>query len=620
MTTSFQPPTTHYVVGTAGHVDHGKSLLVEALTGIDPDRLDEEKTRGMTIDLGFAWLTLPGGRSVSIVDVPGHERFIKNMLAGAGGIDLALLVVAADDGVMPQTREHLAILDLLDVQRGVVAITKRDLVDPDWLSLVTSDVRELLAGSTLEAAPIVACSSVTREGLDELLTTIEAAIEDMPPKRDVGRPRLPIDRVFTMVGFGTVVTGTLCDGELRVGEEVEAMPGGLRGRIRGLQSHGDRVERVMPGTRTAANISGIAKEDLCRGMVLARPETLRATTSIDVRLRAVEGIRRSVRHNLSVTFHSGADEANAHLRMLDADELRPGGSAWAQIKLDTPIAVLAGDRFVLRTANDTVAGGVIAVIDAKRHRRRDPGIAAALEALLAPSPAERVLNLVARRPLIAVSAIAAELALAVDAAEGAVRALEASGVATRLDGGRIVTAAYVTEITGRAHELLSSHHAQHPLRPGMPAEEFRSRLALDARAYAALMPLLPEVRLSSGTVALVDFSPAPATDQQAAIDAYLAALRAKPAHPDAASIAPDLLAYLISRGAVVDAGGGIVYEAATFAELAQRVREHIERHGTITLAQARDLFGTSRKYAQALLEHLDRTRVTRRVGDERVLR
>src|SRR6185295_466011 len=239
------------VVGTAGHVDHGKSTLIQALTGIDPDRLREEKARGMTIDLGFAWLTLPGGSTVSIVDVPGHERFIKNMLAGAGGIDLALLVVAADDGVMPQTREHLAILDLLDVRRGVVAITKCDLVDDDWLALVRADVGELLAGSTLASSPIVACSSLTRVGLDDLLAALDSAIAGMPPKRDIGRPRLPIDRVFTIDGFGTVVTGTLIDGDLTVGEEVEVMPGGRLARIRGLQSHRDSVERALPGTRTA---------------------------------------------------------------------------------------------------------------------------------------------------------------------------------------------------------------------------------------------------------------------------------------------------------------------------------------------------------------------------------
>jgi selenocysteine-specific elongation factor len=611
-----------YVIGTAGHVDHGKSLLVEALTGIDPDRLREEKVRGMTIDLGFAWLTLPGGGSVSIVDVPGHERFIKNMLAGAGGIDLALLVVAADDGVMPQTREHLAILDLLDVRRGVVAITKRDLVDPDWLALVESDVREALAGSTLEGSPIVACSSLTREGLDDLLLALEAAVDGLPPKRDIGRPRLPIDRVFTIGGFGTVVTGTLIDGTLALGDEVEAMPGGQRGRVRGLQSHRDSVERALPGTRTAANVTGIAKEDLRRGMVLARPGTLRAVSAIDVRLRAVEGMRRALRHNLAVTFHCGADEANATVRLLDAAELRPGESCWAQIKLDTPVAVQRGDRFVLRTPNATVAGGVIADVAPKRHRRGDAKIIAALEAMLSEAPEERVLDAVARRPMVDAAGLAAELALPRETVDATVAQLAEGGALVVItDAGALATPPYLRDVERRAGDVLAAYHTDNPLRRGMPAEAFRARLGLDQQAFAVLAPLLADVRVSGALVALAEFAPAPTAVQRVAIDAYLAALRASPANPPSGQpIDPALLAHLVETEAVVDVGDGIVYDAAAFAEMTQRVREHIEQHGTITLAQARDLFGTSRKYAQALLEHLDRARITRRVGDERVLR
>ena len=360
-----------FVIGTAGHVDHGKSLLVEALTGIDPDRLREEKARGMTIDLGFAWLTLPGGRNVSIIDVPGHERFIKNMLAGAGGIDLALLVVAADDGVMPQTREHLAILDLLGVRRGVVALTKRDLVDDEWATLVANDIVELIDGTALEGSPVVPCSSLTREGLDTLVAALDTAIDGLPPKRNIDRPRLPIDRVFTIAGFGTVVTGTLIDGELAVGAEIELMPGQLRGRIRGLQSHRDKIERALPGMRAAINITGIDKTDMRRGLVLGAADTLHATSAVDARLTAVAGLTHAVRHNMRVTFHCYADEANAQIRLLEAGDLRAGETSWAQIKLETPVALERGDRFVLRTPNDTIAGGVIADTAPKRHRRGD---------------------------------------------------------------------------------------------------------------------------------------------------------------------------------------------------------------------------------------------------------
>ncbi len=283
-----------FVIGTAGHVDHGKSTLVQALTGIDPDRLQEEKDRGMTIDLGFAWLKLPSGGEVSIVDVPGHERFIKNMLAGVGGIDLALLVVAADEGVMPQTREHLAILDLLGVERGVVALTKCDLVDKDWADLVGADIEETLQGTTLAGAPVVACSGVTGEGLDQLVQRLEQELARTQAKRDLGRPRLPVDRAFTVAGFGTVVTGTLIDGSLSVGEEVEVVPavsGGhltsLRSRIRGLQSHKEKEQKALPGTRTAINLAGLDVDDLYRGQVVTRPGWLLPSFAVDVRLRAI---------------------------------------------------------------------------------------------------------------------------------------------------------------------------------------------------------------------------------------------------------------------------------------------------------------------------------------------
>ncbi len=611
-----------YVIGTAGHVDHGKSLLVEALTGIDPDRLREEKARGMTIDLGFAWLTLPGGRSVSIIDVPGHERFIKNMLAGAGGVDLALLVVAADDGVMPQTREHLAILDLLGVGRGVVALTKRDLVDDDWLALVTSDISELLEGTALAGSPIVPCSSITRDGLDALLAALDAAIDGLPPKRDIGRPRLPIDRVFTIAGFGTVVTGTLIDGELRAGEEIELVPGQLRGRIRGLQSHRDKVERAVPGTRTAVNLTGIDKDAMRRGLVLGAPGTLRATSALDVRLTAVAGLAHAVRHNMNVTFHCHADEANAQVRLLEAGDLRPGDTAWAQIKLETPVAVERGDRFVLRTPNDTIAGGVIADTAPKRHRRGDPAVRAALEALLSDSPHELVLAAIGRSPFIEVSKLAPQLGLPRADVEGAIADLTAGGaiaVLGEIGIERAVLASHLAQLRAGAETTLDAYHKAHPLRAGMPQEEFRARMGVDADTLAMVVALFPGVALANANAALVGFRAEPSATQQVQIDAWLASLSVSSAGADV-GIEPALRAYLVETGRVVDAGAGIVFEAAAFEAMTAAVRAHIERHGAITLAQARDLFGTSRKYAQALLEHLDRLRVTRRIGDERVLR
>ena len=613
-----------YVIGTAGHVDHGKSLLVEALTGIDPDRLREEKARGMTIDLGFAWLTLPSGRTTSIVDVPGHERFIKNMLAGAGGIDLALLVVAADDGVMPQTREHLAILDLLDVRRGVVALTKRDLVDPEWLCLVERDVVETLAPTTLASSPVVACSAVTREGLSELLHELDAAIGDLPSKRDIARPRLPIDRVFTISGFGTVVTGTLIDGALNTGCEVEVVPGELRGRVRTLQSHRDTLYCALPGTRTAVNVSGIAKDELRRGMVLTTPAWLKPATALDVQLRAVRDLARPLRHNMKVTFHSGADEANATVRLLDATQLFGGDSGWAQIRLETAVAVAAGDRFVVRTANETVGGGTIVDVVPKRHRRGDKRVLAALESMLSEDPAERVGAIVARRPMIRRDALAAESGLEIDRFEQTLAALVQAAALVPVDAegsdGRFATKSYLDGLAHSAVAEVAAYHRAHRLRRGMPQQELRERLRLNPGDFDVLAPGWRDVVIADGLAHLAGFAPGPTAEEEPEIAAYVARLRsARGSNAPTTKPGAHVFAYLVETGVIVDAEG-VVFDRAEFDNVTARIAEYIRAHGQITLAQARDLMGTGRKQAQALLEELDRRKVTRRVGDTRVLR
>jgi len=337
------------VIGTAGHVDHGKSTLVHALTGIDPDRLKEEKEREMTIDLGFAWLRLPSGQEVSIVDVPGHEDFIRNMLAGVGGIDLALFVVAADEGVMPQTREHLAILDLLQVQGGVVALTKSDLVeDPEWLEMVQEEVREELAGSVLQEAKIVPVSARTRQGLSELLAELDRLLQLPISRRETGRARLPIDRVFSMAGFGTVVTGTLIDGRLRIGQEVEILPLSsarsrpppLKARIRGLQMHKTKVELAIPPSRVAVNLTGVSTEQLHRGDVLTIPGWLHPTAQLDARLRLLKDAPRPFAHDSTVDFFTGTAQCQARVRILDRKELAPGEDGWVQLVLSAQVSVI----------------------------------------------------------------------------------------------------------------------------------------------------------------------------------------------------------------------------------------------------------------------------------------
>src|SRR5438477_246128 len=378
------------VIGTAGHVDHGKSTLITALTGIDPDRLREEKERGMTIDLGFAWLRLPNGREISVVDVPGHERFIHNMLAGVGGIDLALLVVAADEGVMPQTREHLAILDLLGITSGVVALTKRDLVDDDWLALVQAEVEEIVGETSLSGAPILPVSSTTREGLAELVAELDRLLVVERQRRQTGWPRLPVDRIFSMAGFGTVVTGTLIDGELRLGQEAQLSPSGRRARIRGLQSHRKKVDAAPAGTRVAVNLSGIATEEIERGEVLTVPGWLKPTRVLDVRLRIVHDAPRALPHNAQVTFHSGSAEALGRVGLLDNNELLAGEAGMAQVRLDRPVAVVKGDLFVVRlpAPNITIGGGSIVDEHPRRHRRFQERVLAQLAVLEQGSPDE----------------------------------------------------------------------------------------------------------------------------------------------------------------------------------------------------------------------------------------
>jgi selenocysteine-specific elongation factor len=633
-----------YVIGTAGHVDHGKSALIRALTGIDPDRLQEEKERGLTIDLGFAWLTLPSGREVSIVDVPGHERFVRNMLAGAGGMDLALLVVAADEGVMPQTREHLAILDLLQVRSGVLVLTKKDLADPDWLEMVAADVQEAVKGTTLEGAPLVACSAVSEEGLSDLLAAIEERLQSTPTRRDIGRPRLPIDRAFTIAGFGTVATGTLIDGPLRVGQEVEVVParptgapGALRSRIRGLQTHRKKLEEARPGSRTAVNLAGLAAADLYRGQVVTTPGWLAPTVVLDVRLRALPSIRHPIRHNQTLSFHTGSGETRARVRLLDREEVPPGEEGWAQLRLAAPAAVVKGDLFVVRTANDTVGGGQVVDAHPPRHRRFHAATLEALSVAQGGSPEEALLGLLARTEPCELSALVRRTDLGADETRAAAEALVAEGRAVALgpwpltDATILYSAPGIAALGERARQAIEAHYRRHPLRRGMAREELKSRLRLSPRVFDLALERwtasgeLEEIGLPTGqagtAVGLPGHEVRLTAAQESEVRALLAALEANPCSPPTdRRLSPELVAYLEEQGKVVDVGDGVVFAAGAYQEMLERIVDHLKRQGTITLAQVRDMFGTSRKYAQALLEYLDLRRVTRRVGDERVLR
>ncbi|MFC2005046.1 selenocysteine-specific translation elongation factor [Chloroflexota bacterium] len=614
-----------FVLGTAGHIDHGKSVLVQALTGIDPDRLREEKERGMTIDLGFAWFKLPGGQEVGIVDVPGHERFIKNMLAGVGGIDLALLIVAANEGVMPQTREHLAILDLLGIEKGIVALTKKDLVDEEFLELVKMDVEELISPTTLSQAPIIAVSAVTGEGLPDLVSTIDKLLSSGEPRKDIGRPRLLIDRVFTIAGSGTVVTGTLIDSSLSLGQEVEIVPPGLRSRIRGLQTHKARLNMVPPSSRVAVNLVGIATSQLQRGDVLTMPGWLIPTTMLSTWLRLLPHLRRPLPHNATVSFHTGAAETMAKVRLLDKEKLEAGETAWAQLVLSNPVAVVKGDHFIIRSPMDTLGGGGVVDSHTKRLRRFRPAVIQGLKVKEEGTVEEVITTLLeSRQPLeLPVLLTQADLPAgeARPALESLIRQAEVIGVGEG-EQRLLFTAPGWERLVKQATTLLQGYHQKFPTRLGMPKAELGSRLKLGKYSPTIWQKLSDEgvlseeglaVRLSSYQVQLTQA-------QQDKVDAFLHSLAQNPYAPPGEQIPePDLLNLLVGQHRVVKVSDSVVFSTSAYNEMIEKVTSHIKSQGKVTLAEARDLLNTSRKYAQALLEHLDEKKITRRVGDERVL-
>jgi len=643
------------VIGTAGHVDHGKSALVLALTGIDPDRLREEKERGLTIDLGFAWLTLPNGESVGVIDVPGHRDFIENMLAGVGSIDATLFVVAADESVMPQTREHLAILDLLEIDTGVVAITKADLVEnEEWLDLVVEDVSETLAGTVLEDVPVVLTSAETERGLARLLGALEDVLAESQPHPDRGRPRLPIDRVFSVSGFGTVVTGTLIDGCFETGQEVEIQPPGLKARIRGLETHKKRIERAVPGSRVAINLSGVDKGQLKRGDVVTSPGWLRATSLVDVRMRYLPDIlwpdlgqfaQRPLRHNTRLKFYTGAAEVMGRVRLLGQKALMPEQVGWVQIELKEPVAMVRGDHYIVRLPSPatTVGGGIIFDPQpGRKHRRFQSPVIDRLETLAEGSPTGILLQTLRRESPVPVK----ELIEAARLGDTGPRALEQLlreeqallvGRAAvrevddmdRLASSRtlIVSREWWLRLAQRIVDALASHHEALPLRKGMPREALRSSLRLAPHVFDAAMArahdedvLVDEgatVRLPSHVVELKP-------EQKQRVAALMAQFRRDPyATPSVKEcveqVGEEVFAVLISRRDLVQVSSDVVFLPETYEEMVGRVRGRIDREGSVTLGEARDMFSSSRKYAQAFLEHLDDVGVTKRLGDKRVL-
>lgn len=627
----------HVIIGTAGHVDHGKSTLITALTGINPDRLKEEQERGMTIDLGFAWLTLPDGQVVGIVDVPGHERFLKNMLAGAGGVDVVLLVIAADEGIMPQTREHLDILRLLDVKAGVVALTKCELVDQEWLQLVTEEVRRFLQDTPLKEAPILPVSAVTRQGLDELRNALQEAVERVPA-REVNAPfRLPIDRVFTLTGAGTVVTGTLVSGRIRIGDAVEILPPGIGSRARQIQMHGRRVEEAVAGSRVAINLPGVEKTQIERGMVCVPPGMFRPTQAFDAQLTLLPDAVKGLTQRMRIRVYLGTAEVIGRVSLLDSERLEPGAQGFVQVRLEKPLVCARGDRFVIRTYSPmfTVGGGTVLEPHALRHKRFDPAVIEHLQSLLTGTPAEKVLTILAQS-----SAGMEEVELArraggeVSDIQTLLRQLEEEHKVLRVDDVWFEQGVW-QELLERVKQTLHRYHRQNPLRAGMPREELRSTVAkgFSPRLFEALLvrwQAQGAIALQGTVVRLADFSIRLNERQQRLAERVAQVIREGRATPPPVSLIaqqvgapPDavkaMIGVLQEMGVLVQVGEDLFFHREVVEELAELVRRTIREKGSLSVGEFRDLTGSSRKFAVPLLEYFDNIRLTRRVGDVRVL-
>lgn len=630
------------VIGTAGHVDHGKSTLIEALTGMNPDRLKEERERQMTIDLGFAWMDLPSGEPVGIVDVPGHRDFIGNMLAGVGGIDAALFVIAADEGVMPQTREHLAILDILQIEGGVIALTKIDLIeDEDWIDLVEEDVREVLRGTVLEDVPIVRVSSQDGRGIPDLREKFDNLLAKRPPRQDLRRPRLPVDRVFSIAGFGTVVTGTLRDGKLKVGEEVEILPRTLHGRIRGLQTHKQKENIAIPGSRTAINITGVSTDQIQRGDVVAHIGDYGSTRRLDVRFRLLPDASAQLKHNLEVKLFIGSAEVLARVRTLGKDRLSPGEEGWLQLETKEPVVAVRGDHYILRrpSPGETIGGGIVVDPNPKgRHKRFAAGLIERLASLAEGTPADILIQSLATLGAAPMREVANHANLEESDAQTAIDELIRRNILVILEDEKgellvhsdilVSNSSYWEQLSTETLYEVENYHIRHPLRSGMPKEELKSRLNVSPRLFSSLIRNLIRVEsirevgpLISSPDHEINFSP----HQEQAVSMMQDRFQSSPFSPPSikdtkAELGEDVYNALVELDILVPVSAEVVFRREDYNRMVAELEDLFRSQGTLSAAQVRDHFNTSRRYVLALLEHLDEIGLTIREGDVRRLR
>lgn len=624
------------IIGTAGHVDHGKTALIKALTGIETDRIKEEKKRGITIELGFAYLDLPDGEKAGIIDVPGHEKFVKNMLAGAGGIDLALLVVAADEGFMPQTREHLGILSLLNISEGIIVVTKKDMVDEDWLEIVCDEVRQEVQGTFLENAQIIPVSSYTGEGIEQLRQAIFTMIDQKTQIKNLDVPfRIPVDRIFSVEGFGTVITGTLIEGTMKVGDPVTVYPSRIESRIRNLQVHSQDVQEAYAGQRVAVNLAGLKKTDLNKGDVIAVPDSMHTTMMIDIHLTVLKDCDREIRNATRLHLYHGARDILCKIVLLDRDSVGAGESCYAQLRLEEEIAVKTGDRFVLRFYSpvETIGGGVILDSNPFKHKRNDAVVLESLKLKEGGSDREKISA--ALRDYSArfetLDFLQIQTGIPKEQFDQQINKLIKDKVAFRVSDNVVIHTDYLNRLKDSAVKLLESYHKENPLREGMKKDEFRNKLIKyeDISVVDKITDSLVNrkvLKYVNNCVALADFEVQQDNNQQEIENAFLQG-GFSPESPDQIAARfpkvknfKQVLESLVNTGKLVRVEEKILLHADYYNKALILAKEHVDQNGQITLAEMRDLMGASRKFAVAVLEYWDKRGITKKVGDARTFK
>ncbi len=630
------------ILGTAGHIDHGKTSLIKALTGTDTDRLKEEKERGITIELGFAALDLPGGQHLGIVDVPGHEKFVKNMVAGVTGIDIVVMVIAADEGVMPQTREHMEICTLLDVQYGMVAVTKIDMVDEEWLELALEDIGDFVKGTFLEDAPVAAVSSTTRKGIPEFIEILDELAAKIPERPPSDLFRLPIDRVFTMKGFGTVITGTLISGRVQVGDTIMIYPSGITSKVRGIQVHNNSADEAGAGLRTAINFQGLEKEAISRGEVLSKPNTLEASYMVDVSLHYLASNKKPIKNRTRVRFHTGTSEVLGNLILLDREDLAPGEDTVVQLRLDTAVALVKDDRFVIRSYSPiyTIGGGKVLNPIPLKHKRFKPDAVEGLKALGHQAPQAIILFHVEASGYQGVSFSHLKMMtnLPDKQLENVIQGLLSQKTLIQVDKENRIYIHHICSerLKSDTQRQLTDYHKANPLKPGMSKEELKTKFPplLTSKLFnLTLNQMIKEneivqdeniIRLASHAVSLGGKQ---ADVKDKILKTYLKAGLQPPYFKELAKSldtdvkrSREVLMHLVNEGTIVKVKEELFFHAEAINSLKKRLVIFLEAQGEITTPQFKEMTGVSRKYVIPLAEHFDSTNATLRVGDVRKLR